>query len=141
MNPFKPLPLLALFGGAILGSVLFLAVRRWVPIPLNDLTSGAFSPTGVMRRVALAVFVCGGLGGAALAWLAWRIGDWDDSGQALALLLFGAATSATGTILLIALIPDPPTQLPWIMVSAGASAILGAAMSWWITDAGSTKLS
>ena len=50
MNPLRPLPLLALIGGVLLGCLLFLGVHRWVPVPLNELTSGPFSVVGFAWR-------------------------------------------------------------------------------------------
>lgn len=130
----KLLPLLALIAGAALGAFLFFCLSSAMPAHLTDANSGAFSQAQLVRRVFFGICFCAGLGGAAIAWVGWRLSNWEGSSRVLATLMLVTGTSATATILGRTYMPDAASQILWILPLTGFCAALGASLAWWYWD-------
>ena len=140
MNLPGKLPVLAALGGVVLGAAIFLAVRAWVPMPLTNATSGAFSPSQLMSRLFVLVPVVAGLGGAGMAWLAYHLSDWTGSSRWLGAIIFGATTGAVAVGLAASFLPDAPKGILMILTFTGPGALVGCSLCWWVADASSSDL-
>lgn len=130
----KLLPALATIAGGALGFALYSWLHQTLPSPLTDANSGVFTPAQLLRRLFVALCLLSALGGAATAWLGWRLSDWEGSSPALAGFLFGVATSAAAGILGFTYMPDASRQILWTLPATGSMAWVGASLSWWIAN-------
>lgn len=140
MSSSKLLYSLAFVCGCVLGWAVFQMVHQAIPSPLTDATSGPFTPDRLLRRLFMAVPIVGGLGGAALAGLAWRIGDWAGSSRTAATVVLGSTATVTASFLGSAVMPDAHRAITGILPFTGPFACLGASLTWWFADAWSSDL-
>lgn len=90
-----------------------------------------------MRRVFFGTCFYAGLGGAAIAWVGWRLSDWEGSSRVLATLMLVTGTSDTATILGVTYMTDTASQILWTLPLTRFCAALGGSLCWWYSDSSS----